>query len=170
MVEKGLSQQRDLVTVLEQWLGSRVQFSSQDFGGRALELCSVLEQRPSQGGILTPDVSSTQASATHPAPTQKLSCLQRHNAKKAVKLLAFQVCLLLYWKQRNSFNLRVRYCVGHKTLSNQVCIYSKPFDKGDVLLTLILNMMKCLSVQFSELQTLFALISLTDLISHLQLN
>ena len=135
MVKKGLSQERDLVTVLEQRLGSRVQFSSQDFGGRGLELCSVLQQRPSQEGILTPDVSSTQASATHPAPTQKLSCLQRHNAKKAVKLLAFQVCLLLYWKQRNSFNLRVRYCVVHKTLSNQVCIYSKPFD-----------MIKCVSL------------------------
>ena len=50
------------------------------------------------------------------------------------------------WMQRSSFNLWVRHCVGHNTLSNQVCIYSKPFDKGDVLLTLILNMMKCLSV------------------------
>ena len=65
MIKKGLSQEKDLVTVLEQRLVQQSRFRWQG----PLELCSVLQQRPSQEGILTPDVSSTQASATHPAPT-----------------------------------------------------------------------------------------------------
>ena len=127
MVKKGLSQEKDLVTVLEQRLVQQSRFRWQ---GPRVVFSATAASKPR--GHFDPGChlhSSKCYSSCSNIGVELLATSKCQKGCEASCFLSVSCC----WMQRNSFNLWVRHCVGHNTLSNQVCIYSKPFDKGDVL-------------------------------------